>query len=339
MGVLDTPIQKLPKDWIGGSCPPMERFAHMNPAYSVIFFTTASGAGYGLLALLGLVGVTHGRASSVAFGVTSIILALVLITAGLLSSTAHLGRPERAWRAFSQWRSSWLSREGVASIITYPVALAYGLVWSGLVDFPTLIAPLGIATALMCAITVFCTAMIYAQLKTIPAWSNGFTVPVYFVFALASGSAILNVVSFCFGRFQSQAGNFMAFLTIILTFAAIVLKWLYWRWLRRRKKQHTMAQATGLGEGVRQGEVAHTATNFIMKEMGYQVGRLHAYRLQRLTMLLLDATFFLLLFAPKVPWLVFFTAAAILLAAWVERWLFFAQAEHVAALYYGKQAV
>ncbi len=311
----------------------------MNPAYSVIFFTTASGAGYGLLALLGLVGVAHGRASSISFGVVSIILALALVTAGLLSSTAHLGRPERAWRAFSQWRSSWLSREGVASIITYPMALAFGLTWSGLIDLPNLIAPLGIATALMCAITVFCTAMIYAQLKTIPAWSNGFTVPVYLVFALASGSALLNVVSYCFGRFQTEAGNFMAFLTIILTFAVIVLKWLYWRWLRRRKKQHTMAQATGLGEGVKQWEVPHTSVNFIMKEMGYQVGRLHAYRLQRLTMLLLDAAFFLLLFAPKVPWLVFIAAAAILLAAWVERWLFFAQAEHVVGLFYGTEKV
>lgn len=28
----------------------------MHPAFSVIFFTTASGAGYGLLALLGVLG-------------------------------------------------------------------------------------------------------------------------------------------------------------------------------------------------------------------------------------------------------------------------------------------
>ena len=38
----------------------------MHPAYSVILFTTASGAGYGLLALLGLVGINHGQASSLA---------------------------------------------------------------------------------------------------------------------------------------------------------------------------------------------------------------------------------------------------------------------------------
>ena len=91
----------------------------MHPAYSVILFTTASGAGYGLLALLGLVGFNHGPASSLIFGLTAMVIALGLITIGLLSSTFHLGHPERAWRAFSQWRSSWLSREGVAAVLTY----------------------------------------------------------------------------------------------------------------------------------------------------------------------------------------------------------------------------
>ena len=33
----------------------------MHPAYSVILFTTASGAGYGLLALLAMVAFAHGK--------------------------------------------------------------------------------------------------------------------------------------------------------------------------------------------------------------------------------------------------------------------------------------
>jgi DMSO reductase anchor subunit len=311
----------------------------VNPAYSVIFFTVSSGAGYGLLTLLGLVGNAHGRASSPAFALTSITVALVLITAGLLSSTAHLGRPERAWRAFSQWRSSWLSREGVAAIITYPIALAFGAVWSGFIDAQQWIAPLGLLTALMCAITVLCTAMIYRSLKTIPAWSNRFTVPVYLFFGLATGSALLNALSFIFGRFQTDAGKFMAFLTLLLTFAVIILKWLYWRWLRRKPAQYTMGQATGLGEGVQQWEVAHTATNFIMKEMGYQVARNHALRLQRLIMLFLDCAFVLTFMSPKWPWLVFVTTPLLILAAGAERWLFFGQAEHVVSLFYGKERI
>ncbi len=311
----------------------------MNPAYSVVFFTVSSGAGYGLLALLGLVGNAHGTASSPAFAFTSLAVALVLITAGLLSSTAHLGRPERAWRAFSQWRTSWLSREGVAAVATYPIALGFGAVWSGLIDAPQWIAPLGLLIAAMCAVTVLCTAMIYRSLKTIPAWYNRFTVPVYFFFALATGSTLLNAISFIFGRFQTDAGKFMAFLTLLLTFAVIILKWLYWRWLRRRTSQHTMGQATGLGEDVRQWEVPHTATNFIMKEMGFQVARGHARKLQQFSMALLDVAFFATLFSPPYPWLVFVAALALLCAAWLERWLFFAQAEHVVQLFYGKERV
>ena len=123
----------------------------MNPAYSVILFTTASGAGYGLLALTAMAGASHGRASTVGFAITLLVVALALITTGLLSSTLHLGRPERAWRAFSQWRTSWLSREGVLAVATYPAAFAFCLCWSGLVDAPNFIAPLGYLVAALCA--------------------------------------------------------------------------------------------------------------------------------------------------------------------------------------------
>ncbi len=311
----------------------------MNPAYSVILFTTASGAGYGLLALTAMAGASHGRASTVAFAVTTIIVALALITTGLLSSTLHLGRPERAWRALSQWRTSWLSREGLVAIATYPAALAFGLCWSGLVDVANLIAPLGYVTAALCVATVYCTGKIYASLKPIPAWHTWHTVPVYLVFATATGSAILMAISVFFGRFQAGAGNFQAFFTLISIFVVIVLKFLYWRMLRRAKGQYTMAAATGLGEGVRQWEVPHTSTNFIMKEMGYQVARRQARRLQQLCMLLLDVCFVLCFISPKIPWVVYVIVPLIMLAAWMERWLFFAQAEHVVGLFYGKERV
>ena len=95
----------------------------MHPAYSVIFFTTASGAGYGLLALLAAFGSAGALPPERWLGIVGIVGALALITFGLLSSTFHLGNPQRAWRAFSQWRTSWLSREGVASTLTYLPAL------------------------------------------------------------------------------------------------------------------------------------------------------------------------------------------------------------------------
>ena len=87
----------------------------MHPAASIIFFTTASGLGYGLAAVLGR-GVLDPAAIATRI---AHVLALALIAAGLLSSTLHLRNPQRAWRAFSQWRSSWLSREGVLAVATF----------------------------------------------------------------------------------------------------------------------------------------------------------------------------------------------------------------------------
>ena len=89
----------------------------MHPAKSVIFFTTISGAGFGLIALLSLA-LSFGIAQFDIGLFTAAIIAVGLSSAGLISSTFHLGNPQRAWRAFSQYQSSWLSREGVLSVLT-----------------------------------------------------------------------------------------------------------------------------------------------------------------------------------------------------------------------------
>ena len=305
----------------------------MNPAYSVILFTTASGAGYGLLALLGLVGFNHGPASSFAFGLVAMTKALGLITIGLLSSTLHLGHPERAWRAFSQWRSSWLSREGVASVATYVPALLFGATWLDVIHAPALIGPLGLITAAMCAITVFCTAKIYSTLKTIRAWNHPLTVPVYLAFALASGGALLTAIATAFNRFQI----FQVILTIAALLVLAALKFFYWRSIDSAERTHTMAAATGLGVGVRQWEVPHTSENYIMKEMGFAVARKHALKLRNAVYVLLIITLLALAACLLTPWFSLVAAPAILIAAVVERWLFFAEAQHVVSLFYGAE--
>ena len=305
----------------------------MNPAYSVILFTTASGAGYGLLALLGLVGFNHGPASSFAFGLVAMTKALGLITIGLLSSTLHLGHPERAWRAFSQWRSSWLSREGVASVATYVPALLFGAAWLDVIHAPALIGPLGLITAAMCAITVFCTAKIYSTLKTIRAWNHPLTVPVYLAFALASGGALLTAIATAFNRFQI----FQVILTIAALLVLAALKFFYWRSIDSAERTHTMAAATGLGVGVRQWEVPHTSENYIMKEMGFAVARKHALKLRSAVFFFLFITLLTLAACLLSPWFSLVAAPAILIAAVVERWLFFAEAQHVVSLFYGAE--
>ena len=303
----------------------------MNPAYSVILFTTASGAGYGLLALLGFVGFNHGPASSFIFGLVAIVIALGLITIGLLSSTFHLGHPERAWRAFSQWRSSWLSREGVAAVLTYLPAVLFGAIWLEIIHAPAWIGPIGLITAAMCAVTVFCTAKIYSSLKTVRAWNHLLTVPVYLAFALASGGALLTAIATIFDRFQI----FQVILTGAALVMLIVLKFFYWRGIDSAERTHTMAAATGLGVGVRQWEVPHTSENYIMKEMGFAVARKQAVKLRGGIFLLLFIALLALAACLLTPWFSLIATLAILLAAILERWLFFAEAQHVVTLFYG----
>src|SRR5204862_7730994 len=91
----------------------------MHPALSIVFFTTASGAGFSLFLLLGLGGPLALLPSSGGFGFAAYTLAALLAAGGLASSAFHLGRPERAWRAFPQLRSSWLSREGGLPVLTF----------------------------------------------------------------------------------------------------------------------------------------------------------------------------------------------------------------------------
>ena len=161
----------------------------MHPAYSVILFTTTSGAGYGLLALLGFTAATEAALSPVA-ALISLALALGLITFGLLASTFHLGRPERAWRALSQWRSSWLSREGVLAVATYVPALGLGFLWLTGQETVWLLALVGVLAGVLAVLTVVATGMIYASLKTIRQWNHPLVVPAYLCFALAGGGTL-----------------------------------------------------------------------------------------------------------------------------------------------------
>lgn len=315
----------------------------MHPALSVILFTTASGAGYGLVGCLGIAAALGLAPADPVFGFVALGLATALFSTGLLSSTFHLGRPERAWRALSQWRSSWLSREGVAAIVTYvPVAaLALGWVWFGRLDGVFAVA--GIATAVMAAVTVVCTGQIYQSLKPIRQWNNRWTTPVYLGLAGYTGAILLTLTTLGFGRFRPAFGAF-ALLMLVLSAAA---KFVYWRAIESEPPRSTLLTATGLTrfDKVRLFEAPHTEANFIMREMGFQVARKHSAKLRQLVWLTLFAVPAVLLIAASTsghPALSFAAAAAATLSAGlgvaVERWLFFAEATHVSMLYYGQTA-
>lgn len=311
----------------------------MHPAYSVIFFTTASGAGYGLLIWLGLAHLLGYMPESWWFRFVAFGLALALITAGLLSSTAHLGRPERAWRAFSQWRSSWLSREGVAAVATYipagffALTSIFGLYLGNENLWPFL-------TVIGALVTVWCTAMIYASLTTIRAWNDSFVPAIYVLLALATGGIL-----YC-GLMTLMAGISQGAVWAVL--AAVLggwlLKVLYWSRLDGRSKTLTTADAIGLPKlkDVRPIEAPHSQANFVMREMGFSVARKHADRIRTYAVLglfIVPAICCLALLALPTGFAPLFGLVAILSASagvLAERWLFFAEAQHVVTLYYGE---
>jgi len=315
----------------------------MHPAFSVIFFTTISGAGYGLLALTSLLATLDRLPADRWFGLAGLGLGLAAVSIGLLFSTFHLGHPERAWRALSQWRSSWLSREGLIACITFLPAGLFALGWVLLQTHDGVWAAFGLATFLLSLATIACTAMIYASLKPIPRWSNGWTLPVYLALGLMTGALWLNALALAFGF----GDPLQAWIALGLILVATAVKLGYWRHIDAASPRSTAETATGLGAlgKVRLFEAPHSGENYLMREMGFRIARKHATKLRRIALLLafglpLLLTLLLLVLSPAAGIAVAFLAAISgMIGVFVERWLFFAQARHAVTLYYGASEV
>lgn len=305
----------------------------MHPASSVIFFTVFSGAGFGLLVLLGFATMAESDAST-AFLVVHFGLAFGMAVAGLVSSTFHLGHPERAWRALTQWRSSWLSREGVLAVATLTLGGLYALLWT---FFDAPIAPLGWITAVLALLTVWATGMIYAQIKAVRLWYRMLTPLCYLLFALAGGMLLFLMLH---AGFFGEAGPFLSSVTMVLLLFAWAAKVFWWYTGGGDAPVSTTGTATGLGKigKTRLLEAPHTSSNYLLNEMGYQIGRKHAMKLRWIAIGLGGALpIFLILMARAtggdVIWLIF-AVVAHLAGMLAERWLFFAEAEHAVMTFY-----
>jgi DMSO reductase anchor subunit len=258
---------------------------------------------------------------------------------GLLSSMLHLGQPQRAWRAFSQWRSSWLSREGVSATLSFaPMSVLAWLEWQG-VD-ATWLRAWGALLAMCAVVTVICTAKIYTTLKTIPAWHNAYVLPSYLLLGLLGGAAWAAVLSLS----VPPPSGAPSILVVMLALASVALKYAYWRRIDTMPPAATSESATGLGRfgAVRGVEAPHTEENYLTREMGFALARKHAHRLRWISLLLIGALPTILsVLAGLTQMRVMYALCAIvvvlsvMLGLFVERWLFFAEARHVVMLYYG----
>jgi DMSO reductase anchor subunit len=311
----------------------------MNPAFSIIFFSTASGAGFGLLLLIGIAAPLGLVPQDRWFALVTLIVGVILAVAGLLSSTLHLGRPERAWRAFSQWRTSWLSREGVFSVLTFAPAAIFGTGWFFLGRTQGLFGLCGILAAALAAATIFSTGMIYATLKPIHQWHNRWVVPNYLLLGLMAGLLLLDFIARLWA-----APTGIPLLTLAVIVVAWWLKESYWRFIDTTSAPSTISTATGLGRRgrVRMLEPPNTEENYLLKEMGFRVGRKHRARLRVFVRIGAFILPFVLTLGALLAGSVVAMALAVLSAALgliVERWLFFAEAKHTVTLYYGIESV
>jgi len=290
----------------------------MHPSPSVIIFTALSGLGFGLLVFLGL------KMPDVT-GVLAFIFFVIgfgLAVGGLISSTFHLGRPERSLKAFKQWRSSWLSREAIAAVFTLSVMAVYAI---GRIFFDYDIRILGVVGAIMSIVTVFTTSMIYAQLKSIPRWNTKLT-PAYFLsLSLAGGALLAGQITFC----------------LLLLLISGIIQLLVWIKGDRALALSgtTIESGTGLGTigRVRAFEPPHTGTNYLLKEFVHIVGRKHSAKLRIIALILMIGTPIILLSLSFSHFLAALSVISHISGLFISRWLFFAEAEHVVGLYYGKR--
>ena len=300
-----------------------------------------SGTGYGIIICLSYFALFSELNLETNFKLSLIIISFIFITLGLLSSTLHLGHPERALRSFSQWRSSWLSREGLAAVLTFiPLMLFYFLWYLDISSFEYFLY----IASILSVITIFCTGQMYATLKTIPAWNNILVTPIYLINAISMGALSI----FCLTRLYEIDVVHLHNLTLISLILCLCLKLFYWFHIRNKIKS-TANTATGLGKDndVSFFEGPRTGKNFLTTEMINKIKNEKANFL-RLCFIILtcilpfymivqEASLVVDIFIFKLSFFITFIFAII--GMLIERYLFFIQAKHVVGLYYGENKI
>ena len=306
----------------------------MHPAFSILFFTTFAGSAQGLvvaLALASLFGVP------MAPGMVSdaLLVAELLLLAGLAASFLHLGRKTRAWRAVLMWRTSWMSRE----VIVLPAFIGLvGLWW--LAERAGVAAPYGAVFPLLAiagAIVLwYCTAMIYACLRFIEEWAHPLTIANFTLIGLASGLLLACALAALAGDTGMVAATGPSALAI--TLAAWTVRVMALRRNAGIRHKSTLQSATGI-----------QSPNLVQKSMGMSAGAFNTreffHGATQAAMQNARVGFQLLAFAVPAllmawgisshsawPWVLAVLVQAPGLIA--ERWVFFAQARHPQNLYY-----
>jgi DMSO reductase anchor subunit len=322
----------------------------MHPAFSVIFLTTLLGAGQGLFLAL-VTGQVYSRihlieAQSSDYYLVGSLIALTLLVIGLFASFFHLGRPERAWRTATKWRTSWLSREVIVLPLLMVLVATFGLIhWMGWtqpfvvagedalpVDASLLVGVLG---ALVAFALFVATAMIYASVKFLQEWATPLTVFNFTFFGLASGFMLAAAYSAFLGN---DLVTFFGTWAVIFTAIAFLSRGA--SLLRNRHIKYRSNLKTAIGvrhQGIAQKSQGFSAGSFNTREFFHHRSP-ETLKLVRVAFMVLVFPLPVLLIglayvtkSPNLPILAFLIQYLGLVA---ERWYFFAEAQHPQNLYY-----
>ena len=308
----------------------------MHPALSIIFFTVASGSGFGLFMMVSIYSL-FSKLDAESFA-TICAIGFILIILGLFSSTLHLANPKNAWRAFSRFRTSWLAREAVIAIVFFPIVLFWITGWwLGLAEQSYILwviasfLTLGLALA-----TVFATGMIYACLKTIPQWHNAMTPLNYILLSMMTGSLLMLAIL----ETIDTMPIIILTLSLVLVIVSAISKLIYYAWIGMPQGP-TIATATGFTRGsVQLLDVGHTSGTFLTDEFGYVITKNKSLLLRISVFVLAFVLPALLLIAVMTQTIVatplmLISFLSAFIGVLIERWLFFAEARHVVNLYHG----
>ncbi|MDX9766257.1 MAG: DmsC/YnfH family molybdoenzyme membrane anchor subunit [Ectothiorhodospiraceae bacterium] len=321
----------------------------MHPAFSVIFLTTLIGVGQGLFLALFTV------ESYSAFGLLPAqergyfalggLIALAFLVGGLIASFFHLGRPERAWRSATRWRTSWLSREVIVLPAFMGMVFLYAAVHAigfnpVLATLPgqipvTITLILGTLGTLLAFLLFLCTGMIYACLRFLREWHSSLTVINYVLLGGASGFVLATAYS---AIAAPELVTVLGGWAVIITLLAFIGRGASLIRNARLKPKSTLQTAIG---------VKHP--RIVQKTQGFMGGSFNTreffHGMTPAFMRSIKWIFLLAVFPLPVLLLAVGLgsgSSSLLLAAFVvqylgliaERWFFFAQANHPQNLYY-----
>ena len=320
----------------------------MKPAISVILLTTLIGAAQGLflayysaevLSLLFILPNVELMGSGYAG-----VIALMLLVGGLIASFFHLGHPERAWRAATMWRTSWLSREVIALPITMGLIFIYSVL--KLTGNHQVIFVLGngsqveLATivgffAMIAVFALFiCTAMIYTCLKFLRQWHSPLTVLNFFLMGCASGFVLASALA---AYHDPQIFGYISSTAIVLSIAALASRYASLIRNKNLRSPSTLQSAIGIHHpNIRQIAQGAMGGSFNTRAFIHTYGPAVVQLARRFFLIAGFVVPVLLLAVTSEPSVVICSLAFLIQYAGLlaERWYFFIEAEHPQNVYY-----